>query len=210
MCRLIYLHGFASSPQSKKARLFEERCKGLGYQLLVPDLAEGDFRGLTISGQLRVVESFAGSGPVAVIGSSMGGYLAALFAAKRPEQVERVVLMAPAFGFARRWAESLGAEKVADWERSGELPVFHYAAGGETTVGWGLMTDARRYEEEPDVRQPALIFHGVKDDVVPVDASRSFAKGRRNVDLREMDSDHELIDVVEKIWAESAKFLFNR
>jgi hypothetical protein len=157
-----------------------------------------------------VVESVAGSEPVALIGSSMGGYLAALFAARHPEQVERVVLMAPAFGFARRWAESLGPAKVAAWEQSGGLPVFHYAAGGETTVGWGLMKDARGYEEEPDVRQPALVFHGVKDDVVPVEASRSFAEGRTNVALHELDSDHELIDVVETIWTESAAFLFSR
>jgi uncharacterized protein len=121
--------------------------------------------------------------------------------------VRRLVLMAPAFGFARRWAESLGAERVRVWEATGAMEVMHYAAGGMTALGWQLMEDARRYEEEPDVRQPTLIIHGRKDDVVPVEASRRFAEGRANVRLREVDSDHELMDVVETIWEESRKFL---
>ncbi len=43
MSRFIYLHGFASSPSSRKARFFEERFRELGIGLEVPDLAEGRF-----------------------------------------------------------------------------------------------------------------------------------------------------------------------
>ena len=79
MSRFIYLHGFASGPASKKARFFEERFAELGMGLEVPDLAEGNFTGLTMSGQLAVVERMAAGEPVSLIGSSMGGYLAALY-----------------------------------------------------------------------------------------------------------------------------------
>lgn len=92
----------------------------------MPVLDRGDFEHLTISGQLAVVERAAAGRPVALIGSSLGGYLAALYAARHPE-VPRLVLLAPAFGFATEWPERLGAEAVEQWRRTGAREVFHYA-----------------------------------------------------------------------------------
>ena len=102
MTRILYLHGFASGPSSSKARYFQERLESAGMPVEVPDLAAGDFEHLTLTGQLGVIERSAAAGPVSLAGSSMGGYLAALYAARHPE-VLRVVLLAPAFDFARRW-----------------------------------------------------------------------------------------------------------
>jgi hypothetical protein len=206
MGRVLYLHGFASSPASSKARIFKELCAAAGVELEALDLVEGPFRELTITRQLRVVERAARGEAVSLIGSSLGGYLAALYAARQPE-VERLVLLAPAFGFARRWAGDLGPEKMAEWERTGVTKVMHHGQGGMAELGWHLMADARLYEEEPAFGQPALIFHGIHDAVVPVEASRRFARGRANVQLREMDSDHQLLDVVEAMWAEIRAFL---
>ena len=206
MPRILYLHGFASSPASKKARIFAERFAALGVDITIPDLAEGDFTGLTVSGQLRVIEREARGEDVAIIGSSLGGYLAALYAARSPS-VERVVMMAPAFGFAGRWCESLGTEAVLKWRNTGKLSVPHYGTGGEAELGWQLIEDASGFEEEPAFKQPGLIFHGLKDDVVPVDVSRRFAAGHPNVRLLELDSDHELLNVVDAMWSATRAFL---
>jgi pimeloyl-ACP methyl ester carboxylesterase len=59
----------------------------------------------------------------------------------------------------------------------------------------------------PDFSQPALIFHGIRDDVVPVASSRRFAATHPNARLRELDSDHELLDVLDGVIAESLPFL---
>ena len=83
--RLIYLHGFASGPMSNKAQFFRRRFEEIGVEMQIPDLSEGNFETLTISGQLRVIERIAGGADVRLIGSSMGGYLAALYAARHPE-----------------------------------------------------------------------------------------------------------------------------
>lgn len=206
MTPILYLHGFASSPNAKKAKIFADRFQAAGLRLQVPDLNAGDFLNLTLTSQLRIVEEAAAGRPVSLIGSSMGGYIAALYAARHPE-VEKLVLLAPAFGFARLWAESLGAEQVAAWERSGALEVMDYAAGRPAEVRWGLMEDARAYEEEPVVLQPTLIYHGVHDTVVPVHISRSFARTRTSAELREVDSDHELLNVVDEVWEGTHRFL---
>lgn len=206
MNRIIYLHGFASSPASRKAAYFQARFEEKGVQIAIPDLAEGGFENLSIGGQLRVIERVAGTDEVSLIGSSLGGYLAALYAA-RHQRVRKAVLMAPAFGFGRRYAASLGEETLHEWKRSGFLEVPHYGTNGVERLGWGLMEDALRYEEEPAVEQPVLIFHGVQDTVVPIELSRQYAAARPAVTLRELDSDHALTDAVDAIWAETYAFL---
>src|SRR5580704_9168472 len=104
MSRYVYLHGFASSPSSRKARFFQERFRELGIGLEIPELVEGDFRNLTLTAQLKVIDRVVGDEAVSLIGSSMGGYLAALYAA-RETTVQKLVLMAPAFSLASRWGE---------------------------------------------------------------------------------------------------------
>ncbi len=206
MTRIVYLHGFASGPASRKAALFRERLSAAGMSVAVPDLSEGRFEDLTLSGQLRVVERAAGEGPVVLIGSSMGGYLAALYAARHPE-VEKLVLLAPAFCFARRWPEALGSGKIEEWKGTGFLEVFHYSKGRPARVRYALLEDAAGYEDYPCFHQPALIFHGRRDDVVPVGYSEEFARRKPNVRLEVLDSDHELLDVAGYMLDETMRFL---
>jgi pimeloyl-ACP methyl ester carboxylesterase len=206
MNRILYLHGFASGPGSSKARFFRERLAAAGANAEVLDLAEGDFEHLTISGQLGVIERAVAGEAVALIGSSMGGYLAALYAARHWE-VDRVVLLAPAFGFARRWAERLGPAAMDEWRRTGTLEVFHYAENRQRQLAYGLIENAASYEDYPDFRQPALIFHGANDDVVPVRYSEEFAAAHANARLEVLDSGHELLDMLEYMGAGVTRFL---
>jgi uncharacterized protein len=206
MTRVLYLHGFASGPRSTKALYFRRELEAAGLQVETPDLAAGDFEHLTLTGQLGVVERTARGEQVAVIGSSMGGYLAALYAARHPE-VTRLVLMAPAFAFARRWAHYLGPSQVAEWGSSGSMEVFHYGENRRCSLSYALMEDAARYEEFPDFAQPALIFHGEHDDVVPVEFSIEFAGAHPNVHLEVLNSGHELTDVLDHMAARVREFL---
>jgi len=109
--RYIYLHGFASAPTSRKAQFFREKFASKSIDVRIPALDEGDFTALTVGAQLKVVErEAAGASDVVLMGSSLGGYLSALYAARNPDQVSKLVLLAPAFGFPdagrREWAAS--------------------------------------------------------------------------------------------------------
>ena len=205
--RVVYLHGFASGPGSTKARFFRRQFERCGVESTVPDLAAGDFERLTITGQLTVVERAAGSGPGLVLaGSSMGGYLAALYAARHPE-VERLILMAPAFGFVSRLEASVGPAGMTRWRETGSRTVFHYGDGSDRRLSYTLIEDGRRYEDFPEVTQPALILHGTLDDVVPAAYSEQFARTHPNVRLVLLHSGHELTDVTSRLWEETARFL---
>ncbi len=203
---ILYLHGFASSPLSHKALYFKNLLEAAGLPVNVPDLAEGNFEHLTVSGQLAILERLAAGEAISLIGSSMGGYLAALYAARHPE-VERLVLLAPALRFFPRWQERLGPVEMAKWRETGALEVFHYGDQRPRSIGYQLMEDAAAFEAYPDFRQPALIFHGLHDDVVPAAYSEVFAATHPNARLEFLDSGHDLLNVLDEIAPKVTAFL---
>jgi uncharacterized protein len=203
---ILYLHGFASGPSSSKAAFFRDRLERAGASVTVPQLDGGDFEHLTITRQLEVVRAASPSGAVSLLGSSMGGYLAALYAARHPE-VDRVVLLAPAFGFARRWPDRLGAAEMERWRTTGALEVYHHGFRRNCRLSYDLMADATQYEDEPAFHQPSLIFHGAHDDVVPPRHSETFAQGRENVRLEIVDSGHDLLNVLDEMLPRVRAFL---
>jgi pimeloyl-ACP methyl ester carboxylesterase len=209
MKRVVYLHGFASSPQSSKAQYFKRKLVAEGYRVDVPRLDGGDFEALTITRQLAIIDLTVGDGPAILFGSSMGGYLAALHAVRHPEAVAGLVLLAPAFQFPSRWRERYTPEQLEKWKRDGTTPVFHYGENRELNLGYQLMEDSAGYEDEPDVRQPTLIFHGTRDTVVPYSVSQVFLERHPIARLCLLDSEHELTNVLEPMWQTTQEFLAN-
>ncbi len=200
--RFIYLHGFASSPKSGKVVYLRDRLADLGISLEVPDLNQGDFSHLTITRQLRQVEAlFPLDGtPITLIGSSLGGLTSAWLGQQHP-QVQRLVLLAPAFGFLAHWLPKLGEEQLRKWQTSGYLSVEHYGEGRSLPLHYAFIEDAHQYQETPLLRPvPTLILHGRRDEVIPIQASRDYASVRPWVKLIELDSDHALADVMPEIW----------
>jgi len=206
--RFVYLHGFASSPQSSKAQFFRKQFAEKGLALEIPQLDGGDFTHLTITGQLQILDSIVAGQPTTLIGSSLGGYLAALYAA-RHDNISKLVLLAPAFQFPSRWRLRHPLEELERWRRDGSIPVFHYGHHRELPLGYQLMDDSERYEDEPEFAQPALVLHGSHDLVVPASISTGYAARHSNVTLRLFDSGHELTNVLEELWVETAAFLFS-
>jgi pimeloyl-ACP methyl ester carboxylesterase len=57
---------------------------------------------------------------------------------------------------------------------------------------------------------PTLIFHGTNDASVDASQSIRYAERRPHVDLRLVDSDHELLDQKETIWSAMRMFFGSR
>jgi uncharacterized protein len=208
MTRFVYLHGFASGPTSRKAQLFRDRMASeLGLRLEIPSLDGGDFERMTITSQLAIVEGAIGGAPCVLIGSSMGGYLSALYASRRPESVRGVVLMAPAFWFADRWEQQVGPEVAARWKREGRREVYHYSRQRNEFIGYGLLEDARRHPPAPLVKCPCLLFHGRQDDVVPLEHSERYAAQNPNVRLMVFEAGHELGEALDAMWTATREFV---
>jgi predicted esterase YcpF (UPF0227 family) len=205
----IYLHGFASSPQSAKAKYLRDCFQACLIDIKVPDLNQGDFSHLTLTRQLKQVEAEfpPAPAPVAIIGSSFGG-LTAAWLGNRHSQVQRLVLLAPAFQFLSHWLPALGEEKVQRWQAETYLPVYHYGEKQSLPLDYEFVLDARQYQEKMLLSPiPTLILHGRDDEVIPIQASRDFAATRPWVHLVELDSDHALGNVLDEIWQEICRFL---
>ena len=85
--RLIFLHGQDSNSQTYKAALL----RGIYPDILVPDFVG------PLDERMRKLEPILGAKiNWTIIGSSFGGLMAALFALRRPEQVRKLILLAPA------------------------------------------------------------------------------------------------------------------
>jgi pimeloyl-ACP methyl ester carboxylesterase len=207
----VYLHGFASSARSSKAVYFRDHLAVRGVALHTPDFNEPDFAGLTISRMLAQVSEMIGrlpDGPVALIGSSLGAFVAVQAWRQIPQQVDRLVLLAPALDFSAHRLRDLGDRGVDEWRRTGELNVFHYGFGRVMPVGYALYTDAAQYDSyNARVDVPVQIFQGERDVAVSPESVRRWSATRPNVELHMLDDDHQLLASLEYIWKEMVRFL---
>lgn len=212
--KILYLHGFASGPQSKKGVEFDHYFTARGHTVERLNLRVPSFEHLRLSEMIETVQmAVAQDGPVVLIGSSLGGLTAALVAERQgaPEPrswIRGCVLLAPAFQLVMRWRQQLGAAEWDAWRARGTREVDDYTTGKKSSIDFGFVEDVQLVGNHyPDVKMPTLVMHGVRDDVVPIDRARIFAKGRPNVRLIELDDGHELVASLPRLLAETETFL---
>jgi pimeloyl-ACP methyl ester carboxylesterase len=208
--QVLYLHGFASSPQSSKATFLARKFAERGMHLIVPDLNQPDFSTLTVTRMLQQVEKALASfeGPFVVVGSSLGGFVAVQAALRHPERITGVVLLAPALDFDGNRLSELGDRGLEAWKLSNTLAVFHYGYGRRMPVHYDLYADALRYSAlQARLSQPVQVFQGRLDTAVNPDTVERWATSRPNVELHMLDDDHQLLQSLERIWVEMERFL---
>ncbi len=218
---VFYIHGFASSARSTKAAFFAERLRPHGIELRCPDFNQPDFSSLTLSrmlGQLEDELAGLAPGPVALIGSSMGGQVAFHAAVRQAiagrgtgagrAWIDRMVLLAPALDFGHGRMGDLDAAAMERWKATDRLDVFHYGDNVMRPLRYALIEDAHRYDSfsvRADV--PTLIFQGLADEAVDPAMVRRFSAGRSHVTLRLVPDDHLLMTSLDLIARETLTFL---
>ena len=207
----FYLHGFASGPRSTKAQALAKRFATVNQPLSIPDLNQNDFTHLTLTRQLHQVKAaLPAQGKVTLIGSSFGG-LTAAWLAQQVKQVDRIVLLAPAFNFLTHWSLKLGSSVMQQWQGGRPLLVYHHSAQRCLPLDYQFVTDLTHYHEYDLQRQVrTVIVHGIHDDVIPVQASRDYAATRPQVTLFEVDSDHSLLDLEDFLWQTIDQFCLDQ
>ena len=213
---VIYLHGFASSPQSSKAARFRQEAAHLGIGFSCPDFNLPSFEMVTVTrmlDQTREAIAAAGPGPVALVGSSLGGFVAVLVAAGAdgappPPSVDRLILLSPALDFGGSRLRQLGEHGIDWWRARGSLRVFHHADGVHRDVGFALYEDAAHYDAwNVQAEMPILAFQGRHDESVDPAMVERWTSARPNVTLRLLDDGHQLTESVARIWKDSKQVL---
>lgn len=151
--RVVYLHGVTG--HGGHARPLAERWLAGRYRVLAPDLLghgsspyEPPWR---IEAQLEAILASVGEEPAAWIGHSYGGRLAFELAARRPELVDRLVLLDPAIQLDPEIA-------------------LHVAEGSRSDRSYSSFDEAidRRYEESALAFAPReLVADELREHLVP-------------------------------------------
>jgi uncharacterized protein len=220
--QVVYLHGFASSPHSSKAQFFAQRFAAQGVRFDAPDLNAPDFSTLTVTRMLEQTGAIvaAAAEPVAIIGSSLGGFVAIHAAQRYAARVAWVVLLAPALDFdlAKGTRPSSGGSTsrlselddrgLAAWRSANRLEVFHYGYGRMIPVHYELYLDAARYNAlDVTLTQPVQVFQGRGDTAVDPVLVERWSAARSGVELHMLDDDHQLHRSLNYIWTEMDRFL---
>jgi uncharacterized protein len=162
-------------------------------------------------GQVKAAVAALPPGPVGLIGSSLGGFVAIHTAASQATDaahpIARLVLLAPAVDFASGRDEWLTTAELEAWRETGWRDVFHHALGRVVPLHYGLYADGRRFDAfAARFDSPALVFQGDQDTVVNPRRVSEWAAPRANVRVRMLPDDHRLQAHLDTIWAESAAF----
>lgn len=210
--RWLYLHGFASGPESSKGVALSQHYERQGIQLERLNLRQPSLEHLRLSAMMRTVrEAIGGESDRAVLfGSSLGG-LVACRVAEEDARVCALVLLAPAFRLVEQQRRRIGVEGLRRWEEAGWAEIEDYAEKRKTRVDFDFLRDVESIDGRnggwPDVRVPTLLIHGRADETTDIGYSRAWARGRRHVRLVEVEDGHELVNTLDAIKGEADAFL---
>lgn len=207
---ILYLHGFASSGRTAKARFLREKIEafpGATFHAVELTPTPIDFEYMTTTGLIDRLRQYVldhDLGMVSIVGSSYGG-LIALHYAHRFGGVEKMLLLAPGLFWL---SGGLTDEDLGRWQRTGVELVNHFAFQAEIPVRYDLQIDGLRYLEPVPPASQTLIIHGGRDTTVPIEHSRNYAASYpQQVRLIEVDADHDLNGHLDLLWEYVQSFL---
>lgn len=199
---IIFLPGYASDMQGTKAIALETWARGRGQAFLRFDYrgcgaSPGDFEEQTLAGWRDDVIAMIDmvTGPVVLVGSSMGGWLMLLATLARPARIVGLVGIAPAPDFTD-WGFSVD-EKMTLLEKGRlERPSPYSDSPTVTTRAFWSSGEANRLMFGTiDIDVPVRIVQGQRDPDVPWVRAARLAELLRSADVQTVlvkDGDHRL------------------
>lgn len=203
---VVFLPGFRSDMTGDKATALASFCAGTGIGLLRFDYSghgasTGDFIDGTIGAwaadALAAIDALT-TGPLILVGSSMGGWLALLTAIARPDRIAALIGIAAAPDFTQRlmWDSMMPRER-AKLEQDGVLYIPSQY-GDPTPITRGLIQDGTNHlvlTGRIPINCPIRLLHGQADPDVPWEMALSIAEQAEAPDIRVIlikDGDHRL------------------
>lgn len=189
---LLFLCGYSSDMEGEKATAIDAFAADHGLACLRLDYSgTGSSKGEFADGQLDhwLEEVLAAldkhsKGPVIVIGSSMGGWLALHVALARPQRVTAVVGIAAAPDFTQ-WSFSEGQKQQL--AREGVLEEKN-PDGPEVSrfyrTLWESAQEMRLLEHPIDIDVPVRLIHGEEDPTVPLEVANRLMRQLRSPDVQ--------------------------
>jgi len=206
---VMFCGGFRSNMAGTKALALAAHCGARGRAFIRFDYrghgdSDGEFTDGTIGGWLDdtlAVLDQTTHGPVVLVGSSMGAWIALLAARARPDRVKGLVLVAPAVNFTEAliW-ERLPAADRAVLERDGIWLRESDYTDDPDQITMRLIEEGRNhllFGQRIPFEGPVRILHGLADEAVPWQFALRTAEALTGGDVTVTlikDGDHRLSD----------------
>ncbi|HPF78191.1 MAG TPA: alpha/beta hydrolase [Alphaproteobacteria bacterium] len=171
---IMFLGGFRSDMEGTKALFLEEKCRARGQGYIRFDYrghgqSEGKFEDACISDwtqdALDVLERCT-SGPVILVGSSMGGWISLLLALKKPDRVQAMVGLAAAPDFTRIMEERMSNAQKEALNKEGFFELPNDYDDAPYIITRKLIEDGRRnflLTGDIAINKPVRLIQGMKD-----------------------------------------------
>jgi pimeloyl-ACP methyl ester carboxylesterase len=207
--QILFITGFLSKRWGNKSKALAQWCEQQGWGFCCYDVrgfgdSEGAFTDYTLSDWMddaRAVISMLKSKPgLTIVGNSLGGWIAWMMA-QEFEQVERLILIAPAFNMMGVRAESMSEERRYDWHSAGWMPWDDDPPHKDWPLSWKWVEESAHYWKSSfDRLRPVktTILHGSDDSVIQPEGSRQFVAQLLTkapgypIDLNLIPGDHRL------------------
>lgn len=203
---VVFLPGFRSDMNGDKATALAEYCAAHGQALLRFDYSGhgasgGTFEDGTIgrwAADAVAMIDHQSDGPLILVGSSMGGWMALLTALARPQRIAALIgiAAAPDFTEALMW-QAMTFQERARLMQDGSVEVpSEY--GGPYPISRALIEDGRTHlllNDPIAIDCPVRLLHGQQDLDVPWEMSMRIAKQLTSHDVQLVlvkDGDHRL------------------
>jgi len=189
---LLFLPGYASDMEGTKAVALDQFAAARGVAMLRLDYSGtgssgGSFEQGTLA--LWLEEALAAvdrltKGPLVLIGSSMGGWIALLLAQLRPERVKAVMGIAAAPDFTDWGFSTEQKSRLKRDDRIEEPNPYGPAASIFTRGFWESGQQLALLGDEIAVDAPVRLLHGEADDDVPLDIAFRLMRQLRSSDVQ--------------------------
>jgi len=168
------------------AGLAEAGVASLRFDLRGHGESDGRMEETTLTGHLNDIavalaqlREETGASVLHLLGTSFGGGLAAYYAAKRPDELSRLVLLNPQLDYKNRYVDQkpYWHDNFLDDEAATQLTAEGFIRHSPTVRhGRAMLSEVfwiRPVEVLGEITAPTLIVHGTKDTFISIDATRA-------------------------------------
>ncbi len=207
--QILFITGFLSKRWGSKSKALAQWCEEKGWGFCCYDVrgfgdSEGTFADYSLSDWIAdartVLRTLESGPPLTLVGNSLGGWIAWLMA-QEFEQIERLLLIAPAFNMMGLQAKSIDPERRQAWQGTGWMPWDDEPAHKDWPLAWKWVEESEAYWKSSFDRLKQVhttIVHGLQDRAILPGGSRQFVEqllakdASFPVDLNLVPGDHRL------------------